>query len=176
MRILELIADRPLIWSLFLGYLALTSYLAWLGHKKTKDIKSFAVGGGNMHPVIVGITLAASIASTATFVINPGFVYVHGVSALIHLGVAAGSGVIVGLLLMSTGFRRVGVKTGAITLPGWVGNRYRSRAMSVIFAAINLLSLSFVVLILGGLSIVMQTTLGMSNVESLLLIVGFVFS
>jgi sodium/pantothenate symporter len=176
MRYLQLIAERPLIWGLFLGYMALTSYLAWLGHKKTKDIRSFAVGGGNMHPVIVGITLAASIASTATFVINPGFVYVHGLSAFMHLGVAAGAGVIAGLLIMSTGFRRVGAKTGAITLPGWLGERYQSRAMSVIFAAINLLSLSFVVLIVGGLSIVMQHTLGLSNFESLLLIIGFVFS
>jgi SSS family solute:Na+ symporter/sodium/pantothenate symporter len=46
----------------------------------------------------------------------------------------------------------------------------------VAFAAINLLSLSFVVLIVGGLSIVMQATLGLGNIESLVLIVVFVFS
>ncbi len=176
MRYFNLISERPLIWGLFLAYLVLTSYLAWLGHRKTKDIKSFAIGAGNMSPVIVGITLAASIASTATFVINPGFVYVHGVSALVHLGAAAGLGVIAGLLIMSQGFRRIGAKTGAITLPGWLADRYQSQAMRVLFAAINLLSLSFVVLIVGGLSIVVQHTLGLSNTESLLLIVGFTFS
>lgn len=176
MRYIDLIVERPLIWALFLAYMAFTSWLAWLGHKKTTDIRSFAVGRGDMSPWVVGVTLAASLASTATFVINPGFVYVHGISAIMHLGVAAGVGVILGLVLLSPGFRRVGDKVQAITLPQWVGQRYGSRALTVLFAAINLLSLSFVVLIVGGLSIVMQQTIGLSNVESLVLVIGFVFS
>lgn len=176
MHYIDLILERPLIWGLFAIYLVATSALAWVGHKKTSDIKSFALGAGDMNPVIVGVTLAASIASTATFVINPGFVYVHGMSAIMHLGVAAGVGVIAGLLLMSIGFRRVGQKTAALTLPQWVGQRYASKAMTVFFACVNLLSLTFVVLIVGGLSIVMQQTLGLNNTESILLIIGFVFS
>ena len=176
MKYIDLIMDKPLIWGLFIAYMAFTSWLAYLGYKKTNDIKSFAVGGGDMNPFIVGITLAASIASTATFVINPGFVYVHGVSALMHLGVAAGSGVIIGLLVMSFGFRRVGQKNSALTLPQWVGERYASKMMTIFFAGVNLLSLTFVVLIVGGLSIVMQNTLGLSNFESITLIIVFVFS
>jgi SSS family solute:Na+ symporter/sodium/pantothenate symporter len=173
---LSFITDRPLIWGLFVLYLVATSALAYIGHKKTTDIKSFAVGAGDMNPIIVGITLAASIASTATFVINPGFVYVHGMSAVMHLGVAAGSGIVIGLLVMSLGFRRVGKKTAAVTLPQWVGQRYKSQAMTIFFACVNLLSLTFVVLIVGGLSIVMQQTLGLSNLASVALIIGFVFS
>lgn len=176
MHYVDLMVERPLVWAMFIAYLLGTSVLAWIGHRRTKDIKSFAVGSGKMNPVVVGITLAASIASTATFVINPGFVYVHGVSALMHLGVAAALGVIVGLFSMSGGFRRIGQRTGALTLPQWMAQRYGSRGLAVLFAAVNLLSLSFVVLIVGGISIVMQQTLGLSNVESLVVIVGFVFS
>lgn len=176
MRYLDLIAQQPLVWGLFLVYVAGTSWLAWMGHRKTDDIVSFSVGRGDMSPLVVGITLAASIASTATFVINPGFVYVHGVSALLHLGVAAGSGIIVGLVVMSVGFRRVGEKTAAITLPQWIGQRYGSRAMAVFFAAINLLSLTFVVLIVGGISIVMQQVMGLTNLEALTITIVFVFS
>ncbi|MFU8803681.1 MAG: sodium:solute symporter family transporter [Bradymonadaceae bacterium] len=176
MRYFELMANNPLIWGLFIFYLAGTSWLAYLGHKKTGDLKSFALGKGDMNPIIVGVTLAAAIASTATFVINPGFVYVHGLSALIHLGGAAGVGVISGLLIMSIGFRRIGQKTQALTLPQWIGQRYGSRWMTTFFAGVNLLSLTFVVLIVGGLSIVMQITLGLSNTESIILIIGFVFS
>ncbi|MCA9620148.1 MAG: sodium:solute symporter family protein [Myxococcales bacterium] len=175
MRYLELIEQRPLVWGLFVIYLVLTSALAWMGHRRTKDMTTFAVGSGDMNPIVVGITLAASIASTATFVINPGFVYVHGISALMHLGVAAGLGIIVGLVVMSGGFRRIGAQKGALTLPGWIGERYESRALRILFAAINLLSLSFVVLIVAGLSIVVQSTLGLTHVEALVLIVGFVF-
>lgn len=176
MHYINLIAERPLIWGLFLVYLAFTTWLAWLGHKRTKDIQSFAVGSGDMNPVVVGITLAASIASTATFVINPGFVYVHGLSALLHLGVAAGLGLIIGLATMSLGFRRIGAKTRALTLPDWIGRRFESQGLTVFFAAVNMLSLTFVVLIVGGVSIVMQLTLGLTNAEALILTIGFVFS
>jgi SSS family solute:Na+ symporter/sodium/pantothenate symporter len=174
-RYIDLIADRPLIWSLFLGYMIVTAVLAWMGHKKTGDMKTFAIGDGNMNPIIVGVTLAASIASTATFVINPGFVYVHGVSALIHLGGAVSLGVIAGLVAMSGGFRRIGAQSQAVTLPQWLGERYGSKAMAVLFAMISLLSLCFVVLIVGGLSIVMQQTLNLTNTEALTLIIVFVF-
>jgi sodium/pantothenate symporter len=176
MRYIELIQQRPLIWGLFLVYMAFTSWLAWQGHKKTTDIKSFAVGGGDMNPIVVGITLAASIASMATFVINPGFVYVHGVSALMHFGVAATLGATLGLIILSMGFRKVGQRGGALTLPQWVGQRFQSQAMTIFFAAVNLLSLTFVVLIVGGLSIVMQSTLGLTNFESVALVIVFTFS
>lgn len=176
MRYIDLIAENPLVWGLFIVYLVGTSYLAWLGHKKTDDLESFALGKGDMHPVIVGVTLAASIASTATFVINPGFVYVHGLSALMHLGVAAGLGIFSGLILLSIGFSRVGKATQALTLPQWVGKRYGSKAMEIFFAAVNMLSITFVVLIVGALSIVMQKTLGLTNTEAIVLIIGFVFS
>lgn len=175
MRYLDLIAERPLVWSLFAVYAIVTVYLAWRGAKKTDDITSFSIGKGDLSPLVVGVTLASSIASTATFVINPGFVYVHGVSALIHLGGSVSLGIIVGLVAMSVGFRRIGARTRAITLPQWIGERYGSRGLATLFAGINLLSIAFVVLILGSLSIVMQQTLGLTNVESLIFVTVFVF-
>ena len=175
MRYLDLIADRPLIWTLFLFYMVLTAWLAWLGHKKTGDMKSFAIGGGDMSALVVGITLASSMASTATFVINPGFVHAHGLSALLHLGLAVTLGIVAGLVSMSVGFHRIGARTGALTLPHWIGERYRSRALAVFFALVCMLYLAFIVLIVGGLSIVCQHTLGLTNLESLTLIIVFVF-
>src|SRR5690606_12447506 len=65
MQIFDLIQANPLIWILFIVYLVATSALAWMGHKKTSDLESFAVGKGDMNPVVVGITLASSIASSA---------------------------------------------------------------------------------------------------------------
>lgn len=175
MHYIDLVRERPMVWGLFVFYLVGTSYLAWLGHKRTTDIKSFAVGDGDMNPLIVGLTLAASIASTATFVINPGLVYAFGLSALLHYGLAVGLGVTVALVVLSTGFRRVGAKNGALTLPQWIGERYQSKAMRVFFAMASLLSLTFVVLILGGVSIVMQKTLGLGNTECLVIVTVFVF-
>jgi len=50
MRYLALVAERPLMWGLLLVYFVVTGYLAWLGHKKTSDIKTFAIEFGDTPP------------------------------------------------------------------------------------------------------------------------------
>lgn len=60
---------------LLLGlYVIAVYWLSWIGMRRTRDIRGFTIGNKDMNPYLVGITLAASISSTATFVINPGFV------------------------------------------------------------------------------------------------------
>ncbi|MAQ18147.1 MAG: sodium:solute symporter [Sandaracinus sp.] len=163
-------------WVAFGVYLVVTTALAVRGMKRTTSMKSFAVGG-DMGPVLVGITLAASIASTATFVINPGFVWRSGLAALIHFGVAGTAGVFFGLVLLSRGFRRLGEKYQALTLPHWVGARFESKGMRTYFAGLNLiLAVCFVVLIVKGSALVMQATLGLGYITSVIVVVGFVFS
>lgn len=164
-------------WLAFGAYIAITTWLAWLGMKRTKDLASFALGNRDMGPVLVGITLAASVASSATFVINPGFVYAHGVAALNHFGVAATAGVTLGLIVLSTGFRKKGAANGALTLPHWLGARYGHGAMRTYFAVLNLLlAISFVVLIVKGSALVMQFTLGLDYLVAVFVVVLFVFS
>ncbi|HJL21497.1 MAG: sodium:solute symporter [Sandaracinus sp.] len=166
-----------LAWLAFGAYLVITTGLALRGMRKTKSLAGFALGNGDMGPLLVGITLAASVASTATFVINPGFVWKDGLSALLHFGLAGAGGVTVGLIVLSKGFRRLGKEHAALTLPHWLGSRYRSPAMRTYFALLNLaLAISFVVLIIKGSALVMQVTLGLSYGWSVVLIVGFVFS
>ncbi len=164
-------------WMAFGLYLAVTTWLAWRGMKKTTSLSGFALGNGDMGPLLVGITLAASIASTATFVINPGFVWKDGLAAFFHFGVAGFGGVTVGLVVLSKGFRALGTKTKALTLPHWIGARFESPGLRTYFALLNLvLAIAFVVLIIKGSAIVMQLTLGLSYFWSVVLIVGFVFS
>ena len=165
-----------LAWGLFIVYLIGTSYLGYLGHKKTKDFDSFAIGDGKMSPIIVGITLAASTASAATFIVNPGFVYVHGVAAFMHLGVSVFIGILFMLFLMSFKFRRIGADNKAVTIPGWLGKRYKSTNFAIFFGLINLLSFAFLVLLVGGISIVMQQLLGINNLTALIITLVFVTS
>lgn len=164
-------------WLVFGAYLVITTGLAIRGMRKTKDLAGFAIGGGAMGPTLVGITLAASVSSTATFVINPGFVYDAGLAALVHFGIAGFGGVIFGLLVLSKGFRRVGSEVRALTLPHWVGARYQSPALRTYFALLNLvLAITFCVLIIKGSALVMQHTLGIGYVPSVVVIVLFVFT
>jgi sodium/pantothenate symporter len=164
-----------LSWTLFILYMLGTSYLGWLGYKKTvNDFGSFAIGNGDMSAGVVGVTLATSTASAATFIINPGFVYVHGLSAFLHLGVSVFVGILFMLILLSFSFRRQGDAFKALTIPDWIGKRYHSPNFSLYFAFINLLGFAFIVLIVGGISIVMQPLLGVSNVVALIITLVFV--
>ena len=161
-------------WLLFLVYLAGTAWLGWRGYRKTSGFGSFAVGNRAMHPFVVGITLAASVSSAATFIINPGFVYVDGFSAFFHMSIGVGIGFILMLTVLSFQFRRIGAETGALTIPDWIGKRYGSRGFALFFSILNLLSFAFVVLLVGGISIVMQSLLGLNNVTALTITLVFV--
>ncbi|MBB5210543.1 sodium:solute symporter family protein [Microbulbifer hydrolyticus] len=158
------------------AYVLATLWLSWIGMRKTQSIRSFAIGNRDMNPYLIGITMAASVASTATFVINPGFVYVHGVSAFIHYALAGGGGIIAALFLLTRRFRALGDAAGAITVPDWIYQRYQSRPLSIFFALINLLSLAFVVLILVGCSLLVAELFPIGQRAALILIAAFVFS
>ena len=67
-------SGSPWAWALFSVYLIFTSYLAYLGGKKVSGGSDFAIGDGKMNPLVAGVTLGACLASSATFVIFPGFV------------------------------------------------------------------------------------------------------
>jgi len=166
-------------WLLFLVYLGGTAWLGWLGFRRTTDFGSFAIGAGDMHPVVVGVTLAASTASAATFIINPGFIYVDGLSAWVHMVPGTGLGILVSLSVLSFRFRRIGAEAGALTIPDWIGKRYGSSLFAFYFSLLTLLSFAFVVLLVGGISIVMQQLLGVSNTVALaitlIFVTGYVF-
>lgn len=157
-------------------YVALTYWLSVRGMRKTASLKGFAVGNGDMGPVLVGLTMAASISSTATFVINPGFVYAHGLSAFIHYGPAGLAGIAAALFVLSKGFRRFGASSGALTVPHWIRSRYGSRALASFFAAMSLLSVTFIVLILVGCAMLTSALFGVSQHAALVGIFLFVLS
>ncbi len=160
---------------LLTAYLGLLAWLGIAGMKKTTSLSSFAVGNKDMNPVLVGVAMASSIASTATFVINPGFVYADGWSAFLHYGVAAQAGVVVGLIAVSKGFRKFGDEIGALTIPDWVRQRYRSDGLGLFFAIINLLSIAFIVLILFGCALLLTNLTGLGHVPALITVVVVVF-
>mgnify|MGYP003671944978 CR=1 FL=1 len=142
-------------YAMSLAYVILVFWLSWVGMRRTRDIRGFSIGNKDMNPYLIGITLAASIASTATFVINPGFVYSHGLSAYLHYGLAGSLGILSAFLLLTRGFLRLGESNNALTIPQWIFYRYNHRGFSLFFAFINLLSITFVVLILVGCSLLL---------------------
>ncbi|MFL0809147.1 MAG: sodium:solute symporter family protein [Agarilytica sp.] len=162
-------------YGLLIAFIGLTFWLSWVGMQKAKSIKGFAIGNKDMSPILVGVTMASSVASTATFVINPGFVFQWGLSAYMHF-TAASLGFLAAIILLTKKFRRSGGEMGSITIPGWIYDRYGSRAMSLFFAFANLATVTFVVLILVGSSILLSTQFPISQKAALVLCLFFVFS
>ncbi len=163
-------------YSLLFAFVSLTFWLSWIGMKKTNDIKGFAIGNKDINPIFVGVTMMAAMSSTATFVINPGFLYQDGLSAYLHYGVFAPLGLFAAILVITKGFRRFGAENGSLTIPGWIHDRYQNRNLSLYFAVINLLTITFVILILVGCSILMSSIFPVSQKLSLILCLAFVFS
>jgi hypothetical protein len=58
-------------------------------------------------------------------VINPGFVYTHGLSAYLHYGVAGSMGILCAFLVLTRGFLRLGERSAALIQVrlGDLGNR-----------------------------------------------------
>lgn len=157
-------------------YGGLTLWLSIVGMRKTTSLRSFAVGGGDMPPWLVGITMSSSIASTATFVVNPGFVWKDGVSAWIHYGVSATLGLALALVLLSKGFFLIGSKTSAVTLPDWIRKRFGAQRLGLFFAVLSLFYLTFIVLILSASARIVGELFGIGYHTALVANLLFVFS
>lgn len=162
-------------WILVGSYVALTAYLAYRGFKQTRSLDSYALGNRNMSPVFVGLSLAAQLTSVATFVVNPGLIYAYGLAGLLGMGVAASLGIAIGVVVISKGFRKVGQQLSALTVPGWIGSRYNSRALQIGFALLSLALITFVVLILVAMAYILMNLLGIPAWVALAGVVVFVF-
>lgn len=163
--------DVAVSWAFFLGYLALVGTAAAVGIRRVQGFASFSVGDRRTSPVWVGLALAANLTSAATFVINPGLLYLYGLSGLLGYAVATPLGIFLGLIVLTKAFRRVGDKTTALTVPHWIADRYGSRSLRFFFAGLSLLLITFLVLIVVGLTQVLSPVLGLPRLATMAMVI-----
>ena len=172
------IASKELVtagWILVLVYSAVILFFVVRGARKTKDISDYAVGNIKFSPVAVGLSLAASMTSAATFIINPGFIAYYGISAFLSYGIFLPIAAIVSLIFLSKRFRKYGTSVKALTMAQWMGTRYQSKGYALFFAFLSLLLITFIVLICVGLTKVLSKTLNVDELTILIGIVVFIF-
>ncbi|MCU0374781.1 MAG: hypothetical protein MUF24_05685 [Chitinophagaceae bacterium] len=145
------------------------------GARRVKSLKDYATGSVSFSPVAVGLSLAAGMTSAATFIINPGFVANYGFSAFLSMGLVLPLGALVSLVFFSKKFRQIGNHVQAKTLSQWIGNRYQHKGFATFFALLSLLLITFIVLILVGLTQIMSKALEVQPVYMLAGIVLFTF-
>jgi sodium/pantothenate symporter len=163
------------VWISLSAYIAFILYFVVRGALRTKNIADYATGSINFSPYALGFSLAASMSSAATFIINPGFVAYYGVSAFLSMGVFLPIGTLVSLAVLSKRFRKIGHNIKAKTLGQWIGTRYNSKGFTLYFALVSLLMIAFIVLICVGLTQVLSRSLNLEILPTLVSIVLFTF-
>ncbi len=172
------IASKELVtagWILVIAYSAVILFFVFRGARKTKDINDYALGNILFSPVAVGLSLAASMTSAATFIINPGFIAYYGLSAFLSYGIFLPVAAISSLIILTKRFRKHGTSVKALTMAQWMGTRYQSKGYSLFFAFLSLLLITFIVLICVGLTKVLSKTLNVDEFTILVGIVIFIF-
>ncbi|MEL6559924.1 MAG: sodium:solute symporter [Bacteroidota bacterium] len=163
------------VWVAVGFYMALILYFVIRGALKTKSISDYALGNIAFSPVAVGLALAASMTSAATFIINPGFIAYYGISGFISFGLVLSISSLFSLIIITKGFRKVGTSVKALTMAQWIGNRYQNKSYALFFGFVSLLLVTFIVLICVGLSKLLSKALNVNEVTVLVSAIIFVF-
>ena len=163
------------VWILFVIYAVATAALAVVAGRDTGSTKGFAIGSGQLDPMVVGVTLGATLASSATFVLYPGFVYADGLAALIGFSLPLIAGLLLGLVAFAPRFQAIGAPAEALTVPHWLGVRYGDQGLRQLFAGLQVLNVAYLVLIVVGCGYVVEAALGVSYHIAIVGITLFVF-
>lgn len=162
-------------WILIALYMGAILFFVIRGAMKIQNISDYAIGSIRFSPSAVALSLAASMTSAATFVINPGFIANFGISGVISYGLVLPLASMVSLAVLTKSFRKYGESVKALTLAQWIGERYHSRNYSIIMGFLGLLLLTFIVLIAVAVTQVLAQALNANPHYVLLGIVIFVF-
>ena len=163
------------MWILLSVYAAVILFFVIRGAKKNKDIQDYAVGNIGFPSWVVGLSLAASMTSAATFIINPGFIALYGISGVISFALVMPIAAFISLIVFTKGFAKQGKAVKATTMAQWIGKRYQSTNYAFFFAIIALLLITFIVLINVGLTQVISKALIADPFYVLMGITVFVF-
>lgn len=152
-----------LLWTIIVmlvGYFALTTWLGKKGSVHSGSMKGFAIAKGKVKPWIVGISFGTSYASANLFLGVPGWAYTYGVSTLWYT-IGCFGVTWIGLLLFTKKFWRQGQKNGgSLTLPQWLGDRYKSKVLQVLVALLVLFNIYYIVGQNVGLATMFETIIG----------------
>jgi sodium/pantothenate symporter len=158
-----------------LVYIGFILFFVIRGALKTRSMNDYALGSLHFSPSFLGLSLAASMSSAATFIINPGFVAYYGISGFLSMAVFLPIGTLTSLAILSKRFRMFGQHVNAKTISQWIGVRYQNQFFTRYFAFLSLLMIAFIVMICVGLTQVLSRSLNLEVFPTLLGVVGFTF-
>lgn len=157
-------------------FVGILCYLVIKSRAKDESIETYALGSKSFSSFSVALSLAASLTSAATFIINPGFIALYGVSAYLAFGVVMPLAIFVALVVLMKRFRQYGINVKSLTIADWVGKRFGSSFLKVFFGLLSALLITFIVLICVGITKVIAKALSADELTVLIVLVVVVFT
>ncbi|KZE37718.1 sodium:pantothenate symporter [Bhargavaea cecembensis] len=156
-------------WIGFIVFLAIMLFLGYIGTKKTKNIRDFAIGGGRLGPVVLGLSFAATYLSAATFLGYPGWSHEWGLTNLWLMLAMIGGGAL-GVLMVAKKIRSLNEEQKSLSLPDWLGDYYNSDLLRVGTGLILLFNIFYIAAQFVAGARIFEYLLGMDYRTGLILI------
>jgi SSS family solute:Na+ symporter len=161
----------------FALYMVILIAIGVLSARKVKSMEDYYVAGRNIGPALLGVHYGTVYFSSVLMVGGGAYAYRFGLSTL---WIAIGNtvlGALLPFLLFGGRIRSFSERLGALTLPDYFRERYRSRFLHVWTSILTVAFMTvYLVSVFMGVSYIFNVTMGLSYELSLLLtalIVGF---
>lgn len=153
----------------FILFLILMGWLGYIATKKTKSMSEFALGDGNLGPVVLGLAFTATALSAATFLGYPGWSYEWGFSNMWLFLALLGAGPL-GLIVVAKKARKLNVSQKSLSLPDWLGDYYGSDFLRVGSAIIMLFNIFYIAAQFAAGAMIFEYMLDLSYTTGLIII------
>ena len=90
----------PLDWLAIIGYASMMLGVGWYYSRRIKTTEEYTLGGRNMRPFIVGLSMFATLLSTLTYLAIPGEMIKHGPMILSQYAIYPASFLVIGFVLI----------------------------------------------------------------------------
>ena len=139
-------------------FLAAVAFLSYLGYRSTRSSKDYLIGGSSVHPFVMAMSYGAAFISTSAIVGFGGMAGLYGLGLLWLPFMNIAIGVLLAFLVFGKRTRRIGQRLDANTFPEFIGQRFQSRYLKVLLAAIIVVFMPIYsgVVLIGGARFVEQ--------------------
>lgn len=108
-------------------YLAITTYLGYLGYRQTKTANDYLVAGRQIHPLVMALSYGATFISTSAIVGFGGAAGSLGMGLLWLTFLNIFVGIFIAFILFGKRTRKMGHNLDAHTFPELLGTRFQSK-------------------------------------------------
>lgn len=161
------------LWILLSIFLLIMGILSYYAAKKTKTMEDFAISGAKLGPYVLGLSLAATLFSAATFMGYSGYSYAWGYSNLwLYLSLAVAAPL--GMITIAKVVRARNETQKSLSLPDWLGDFYDSDILRVGTGLIMLFNLFYIAAQFSAGAQIFESMLNLSYSSGLVLIAAIV--